>query len=140
MKWINVFIDPPGAIQCILLLGFFWNWDNCIADAGAQWGHQENAMNRKFEGNHNEARKMLDYVWDDVIAAMKYHSSTWLNPDWLNPDIGHSGTHTPTRTYRSDSGQYCREFQQTVTIDGRTEEFYGRSCRGEDGAWRIVSD
>jgi hypothetical protein len=35
---------------------------------------------------------------------------------WTNPDSGHSGTVTPVRTYQS-SGTYCREYQQTVTIE-----------------------
>ena len=58
---------------------------------------------------------------------------------WSNPDNRHSGTVTPTRTYRRDSGENCREFQQTVTIDGRTERAYGTACRQSDGSWKIVS-
>ena len=70
-SWINVFIDPPGALQCILLLGYVWNWDNCIADTGAQWGHQENARNRKFEGNHADVDGMFRLVERDVFSALK---------------------------------------------------------------------
>ncbi|MBX6370118.1 MAG: glycine zipper 2TM domain-containing protein [Rhodospirillales bacterium] len=57
---------------------------------------------------------------------------------WRNPDSGHSGTVTPTRTYQTETGQYCREFRQTVTIDGRIEEAQGRACRQPDGTWRVV--
>ncbi len=57
---------------------------------------------------------------------------------WVNPDTGHSGTHTPTQTWQTDDGRYCREFQQTVTIGGQTEEAHGRACREEDGTWKIV--
>lgn len=57
---------------------------------------------------------------------------------WRNPDSGHSGTVTPTRTYQTETGQYCREFQQTVTIGGRVEEAQGRACRQPDGTWRVV--
>ena len=57
---------------------------------------------------------------------------------WRNPDSGHSGTVTPVRTYQSQ-GQYCREYQQTVTIDGKQEKGYGTACRQPDGAWKIVS-
>ncbi|HTU01845.1 MAG TPA: RT0821/Lpp0805 family surface protein, partial [Candidatus Sulfotelmatobacter sp.] len=38
---------------------------------------------------------------------------------WQNPDTGHSGTVTPTRTYQTASGAYCREYTQSVTIDGK---------------------
>lgn len=58
---------------------------------------------------------------------------------WVNPNSGHSGSVTPQDTYRTTSGQYCREFTQTVEIGGRTEEAYGTACRQEDGSWKIVS-
>jgi surface antigen len=58
---------------------------------------------------------------------------------WHNPDSGNSGTLTPTRTYQNASGQYCREFQQTITIGGQDERSFGTACRQPDGSWRIVS-
>ena len=33
----------------------------------------------------------------------------------------------------------CREFQQTITVGGRTETAYGTACRQPDGDWKIVS-
>lgn len=57
---------------------------------------------------------------------------------WNNPDSGHSGTITPTRTYEASPGQYCREYQTTVTIDGRKEQAYGTACRQADGSWKVV--
>ncbi len=58
---------------------------------------------------------------------------------WRNPDSGNSGTVTPKRTYQTASGQYCREYQQTVTIGGKKENSYGTACRQPDGSWKIVS-
>ncbi len=57
---------------------------------------------------------------------------------WNNPDSGNSGTVTPMRDGTSGSGAYCREFQQTVTIGGRTEQAFGTACRQPDGSWQIV--
>jgi len=57
---------------------------------------------------------------------------------WKNPDSGHSGTVTPTRTYQSGN-MYCREYQQTVMIDGKPERSYGTACRQPDGSWKIQS-
>ncbi len=57
---------------------------------------------------------------------------------WNNPDSGHSGTVTPVRDGSTSSGLYCREFQQTITVSGRTETAYGTACRQSDGTWRIV--
>ena len=61
---------------------------------------------------------------------------------WVNPDTGNRGTITPRRTYRVRRGattSYCREFQQTITVGGKTERAYGRACRQPDGSWKIVN-
>ena len=63
-------------------------------------------------------------------------SPTGRESTWRNPDSGHGGTVTPQRTYETASGP-CREYQQTVTIDGRTERAYGTACRQADGSWKI---
>lgn len=57
---------------------------------------------------------------------------------WRNPDSGHSGTITPTRTYREPEGRYCREYTQTVMIGGEEQNAYGKACRQPDGSWKIV--
>ena len=36
--------------------------------------------------------------------------------------------------------QNCREFQQTVNINGQPERAYGLSCQQPDGSWKIVSE
>jgi surface antigen len=56
---------------------------------------------------------------------------------WTNPDNDHKGSVTPQPAYKNDQGQYCREYQQTVTIGGKTETAYGTACRQPDGSWRI---
>lgn len=66
------------------------------------------------------------------------HNRSGTAETWNNPDSGNSGTITPTRTYQTASGQYCREYQQTVTIDGQPQRAYGKACREPDGSWRIV--
>jgi len=56
---------------------------------------------------------------------------------WRNPDSGNSGSITPTRTYQTSSGQYCREYQQDIVVGGETQKSYGTACRQPDGSWRI---
>ncbi len=68
------------------------------------------------------------------------HKSSGATTQWSNPDSGHSGTFTPLRTYREPSGQYCREYRQTVTVGGQTERAYGTACRQPDGSWKIGGD
>jgi len=58
---------------------------------------------------------------------------------WNNPDSGHSGSITPVKTYQLASGQYCREYHQTITIGGEPQTSYGTACRQADGTWQIQS-
>ncbi len=54
--------------------------------------------------------------------------------NWTNPKSGHRGTVTPLRTFEDD-GRPCREYQQTVTIEGTTLTAVGTACRDDDGEW-----
>lgn len=65
------------------------------------------------------------------------NNQTGASTTWRNPDSGHSGTITPTRTYQASSGQYCREYQQTITVGGEAQQSYGTACRQPDGSWQI---
>lgn len=84
---------------------------------------------------------------DDVDRMKAYQANTAAHTApigekiiWSNPQSSHSGSVTPTRDGYSESGNYCREFYQTVNIAGKTEEAYGVACRQADGNWRIVQD
>ena len=80
-----------------------------------------------------------DREYADRVAQRSLESSrVGQASTWSNPDTGNSGTMTPTRTYDGDYGQPCREFQQTVTVGGETEEAYGTACRQADGSWQIT--
>lgn len=58
---------------------------------------------------------------------------------WRNPDSGNSGTITPTRTYTM-GGMNCREYTQTIVVDGKSQRAYGKACRQNDGTWQIVQN
>jgi surface antigen len=58
---------------------------------------------------------------------------------WDNPESGNRGWVTPTREGQNMStGEYCREFQQTIEVGGRVERGYGTACRQPDGSWRMT--
>ncbi len=60
--------------------------------------------------------------------------------NWHNPDTGRDVTVQPTRTYTSGTtGQTCREYTTTVTVDGKKQQAHGTACRESDGSWKIVS-
>jgi len=104
-----------GMIMAGALLGGF---------IGNRIGHQMDEQDKKLA--NASAQRALETVPTGTVVA------------WRNPDNGHAGTYTPVRTYESQEG-YCREYQQTVTVGGKTEKAYGKACRQPDGAWKIVS-
>lgn len=90
----------------------------------------------------SEVGKSLDNA-DRAAMSTTTQSALELNQTgvastWRNPDSGNSGTVTPTRTYALASGENCRDFENTVTVDGKTERVMGRACRQPDGSWKIV--
>lgn len=70
----------------------------------------------------------------DALETQKLGQSS----AWTNPDTGHSGNITPTRTYTSE-GQPCRDFTQTIHVDGEDEVVNGTACRQDDGSWKPIS-
>jgi len=85
----------------------------------------------------------LDNV--DKLYAERAQSRASLAPvgqaiAWNNPDSGHGGTVTAVRDGTDmRTGAYCREYQTTVDVGGRTERAYGTSCRQPDGSWQIAN-
>jgi surface antigen len=106
--------------------------------SGQLWATGAGAVLGALAGS--EIGKSLDradraYMAQTTQATLE-HTRAGETSTWANPDSGHSGTVTPTRTYQRN-GTYCREFQQSVTIGGETEQAYGTACRQPDGTWKI---
>lgn len=88
----------------------------------------------------NEIGSSLDRA--DQAAASQAYNQAYAAPvgqtvRWNNPQSGNNGTITTTRDGYSQSGYYCREFQQTITIGGRTQQGVGTACQNPDGTWQI---
>lgn len=78
-----------------------------------------------------------EYHYDTTQSTLEY-KPTGGTAAWVNPDSGHSGSVTPTRTYISNAGTPCRDFTQSVTVDGQREDIQATACRQPDGTWQIV--
>jgi surface antigen len=65
------------------------------------------------------------------------HNPTGTASTWRNPDTGHYGAVTPTRTYKT-ADRDCRDFEQTVVVEGREQTVHGTACREPDGSWRAL--
>lgn len=59
--------------------------------------------------------------------------NAWQSPD---PYQWEQGSVQVTKTYQ-ESGYYCREFQQVISIGGQSQQGYGKACRMVDGSWHI---
>lgn len=73
-------------------------------------------------------------------ATRAYAAPVGERITWNNPQSGNSGMVVSTRDGWSSTGNYCREFQQTVSVGGRTEQAYGTACKQPDGSWKIVNN
>lgn len=108
-------LGPAGIIGGALLGGL----------AGAAVGDRMDAADKREQAQ--AAQKALETTPSGKSVA------------WRNPDTGNNGTVTPVRTYQSPNGQYCREYQQNITVGGQLHQAYGTACRQPDGSWKIVS-
>ncbi len=84
--------------------------------------------------------KSLDKA--DLAYAQQAHQQAYSAPigqsiNWNNPQSGHYGSVTPLRDGTSTSGRYCREYSQTIYVDGRSETGKGTACQNSDGTWQI---
>ena len=90
----------------------------------------------------SEIGKSLDKA--DRLYAQQAQTKAYAAPigetiAWNNPESGNSGTFTPTRDgTNTATGEYCREYQTTVNVGGKSESAYGTACRQPDGSWRIT--
>src|SRR5262245_14666233 len=75
----------------------------------------------------------------EAAAKALETAPTGQSVSWKNPDNGHSGTVTPTKTTQDANGKYCRDYKATVEIEGKQEKATGRACREADGNWKIAS-
>ena len=79
---------------------------------------------------------------DVALAAAALQRTLETVPDgeargWRNAQSGSVGRITPTRTYLSDGGYFCREYREELTTAGgeATGTFDNRACRDDGGRW-----
>ncbi|MGE5547886.1 MAG: RT0821/Lpp0805 family surface protein [Solirubrobacterales bacterium] len=117
------------------------------AVAGAQFGKGKGQLAATALGTligavvGSEVGKSLDKADQAYAARAEERAHTapiGQSISWNNPDSGHSGTYTATRDGTDQAGNYCREYQTSVNIDGQIQHAYGTACRQPDGSWRVV--
>ena len=81
-----------------------------------------------------------DDIWilEDCTQDCLENAETNQTSDRENPDTQTTRSVTPIETFQNEGGQYCREYQKTITIEGRQHRAYGTACRMPDGSWQVV--
>jgi surface antigen len=81
-----------------------------------------------------------DDIWilEDCTQDCLENAETNPTSDRENPDTQTTRSVTPIETFQNEVGQYCREYQKTITIEGRQHRAYGTACRMPDGSWQVV--
>jgi surface antigen len=73
-----------------------------------------------------------------TMNAALEHARHGETRTWHNPETGHAGAVMPQRTYLSEAGSYCRGYQETLAVDGRSETYSSTACRDAEGIWRWI--
>ncbi|MGX6960388.1 MAG: RT0821/Lpp0805 family surface protein [Rickettsia endosymbiont of Pentastiridius leporinus] len=86
-------------------------------------------------GMDEQDRRLAELTSQRALEATPSGTSV----EWRNPDNGNYGSVTPSKAYRNNTGQYCREYTQTVVVGGKQQKAYGTACRQPDGQWQVVN-
>ena len=76
------------------------------------------------------AQEALQKALESVASQRLYR--------WENHDSGISGFITPLRTFKIQTGHYCRQFMEAVAKDGKIASSVHTACRTDQGRWIVV--
>ena len=110
--------------------GEFSKWATIAGALGGAWAGSSIAksMNQQDQSYYQSATQQAQ------------NTPVGQSISWYNPQSGNGGTITPTREGKdTNTGGYCREYQQTITVGGKTEKAYGTACQQPDGSWKIIN-
>lgn len=71
---------------------------------------------------------------DRALASQSANTALENNRDnvsssWNNPNTSRKGSFTPVNSYQRNDGVWCRDYVNTVYIDGKAQQMKGRACR-----------
>jgi surface antigen len=127
-----------GAVAGALAGGFAGS--NVGKGSGKTLAIAAGALGGAYIGNQLGASlDRADQAYYNRTAQSAFETAkTGTSTRWQNPDSGNGGVFTPTKTFQTQDGNFCREFTQTIMVGGKKQEGYGTACRQPDGSWQIV--
>lgn len=83
-----------------------------------------------YEALSENARQDHQYAYSQAMKAPVGETIVWN-------DASSDGRIKTTRDGYAGE-KYCREFEQTITIEGKQQDAWGVACQEPDGSWRLV--
>lgn len=108
--------------------------------SGRLWATGAGALLGAFVGSEiGGSLDKADRAYAEQASSRAHSAPLGETISWENPQSGNHGTITPVKQGKSSSGELCREYQQTIVVEGRAETAYGTACQQADGTWRLVN-
>lgn len=103
-----------------------------IVFAGNQWVEQRTSQ--ALAKREMQIAALTDRAVQDALENAVSGDEVSLSDDKLSGVV----SIIPTRTYRSETEHWCREFVEEVAIGGAHTTRYGLACRENAGGWRRI--
>lgn len=109
--------------------------------SGQLWATGAGALLGAFAGSSiGKSLDQADMAYHQQAVEKAYAAPINQTISWNNPESGHSGSVTPIREGRQAStGNLCRQYKQTIVIDGKAETANGTACQNSDGTWTLAN-
>lgn len=109
--------------------------------SGQLWATGAGALLGAFAGSEiGKSLDQADLAYHQQAVERAYSAPLNQTVNWNNPESGHSGSVTPVREGRqASSGNLCRQYKQTIVIDGKAETAIGTACQNADGTWTLAN-
>lgn len=82
--------------------------------------------------------RAMDQVDQNCVGQILEHAPDGRTVAWSGPQSGSDYEVTPVKTFRTQSGAYCRDYSTSAVIGGERQQLYGTACRQPDGSWQLV--
>jgi surface antigen len=109
--------------------------------SGQLWATGAGALLGAFAGSSiGKSLDQADMAYHQQAVEKAYSAPLNQTISWNNTESGHSGSVTPVREGRQAStGNLCRQYKQTIVVDGKAETAIGTACQNPDGTWTLAN-
>lgn len=105
---------------------------------GRDWAIGAGVLLGAFAGSQiGKSLDQADLMYHQQAVEQSYSAPMNKEINWSNPDSGHSGSVTPVKEGHTAEGNVCRQYKQTIIVDGHSETALGTACKNNDGTWTI---